>query len=303
MTERVLIIGCNGQVGRELIETSKSLGEVIAISRNSVPFSIDLLEHDTIRKVIRNFNPTIIINAAAYTSVDNAEQEIDLATKINSEAPGIIAEEAKLLDALFVHYSTDYVFDGTKNSPYEENDYPNPINVYGESKLSGEKLIQATHCRYLIFRTSWVYSPNGNNFVKSIIRLSNERDNLKIVDDQIGCPNSAHFIATTTVKVLQKYLKKYLSLNEKDMHELHGIYNLSISKSMSWYEFSKIIIHIGYERKRCKRINISPIPTSDYPTAAKRPQYSVLSNKKLFDKFKIHEMPWVFYLEKCIDSL
>lgn len=303
MTERVLIIGSNGQVGRELVEVSKDLGEVIAVSRNSVPVSIDLLNHDSIRNVIRKIKPTIIINAAAYTAVDDAEQEVALATKINSDAPGVIAEEAKLFDALLVHYSTDYVFDGTKNSPYEENDYPNPINEYGKSKLSGEKLIQAANCRYLIFRTSWVYSPNGNNFVKSIIRLSNERDELNIVDDQIGCPNSAHFIATTTAKVLEKYIQRCRDVEAKDTFELHGIYNLSSSKSMSWYEFSKKIICIGYERKRCKKTNISPIPSSDYPTAAKRPQYSVLSNKKLFDKFKIDEMPWVFYLEKCIDSI
>jgi dTDP-4-dehydrorhamnose reductase len=299
MKQHILVIGSNGQIGRELVEAAKCLGDVVAISRNSSPFKIELTQPETIRKVIQKINPTIIINAAAYTSVDDAEREAKLAMQINAEALGIIANEAKLIDATLIHYSTDYVFDGTKTTPYVENDVTNPISVYGKSKLAGEYLVLASECKFLIFRTSWVYASHGNNFVKSIIRLANERDQLNIVDDQIGCPNSADFIATATVKVLEKYIDAHGSQADK----YHGIYHLSTSNVMSWYEFSKNIINIGYEKRRCKNINVNPIPSSEYPTIAARPKYSVLSNKNLFEKFQVEEHPWKFYLEKCIDAL
>lgn len=299
MKQRILVIGSNGQIGRELVEAAKCLGNVVSISRNSSPYKIELVQPETIQKVIQKIKPTIIVNAAAYTAVDDAECEEKLAMKINADAPGIIAEEAKLIDATLVHYSTDYVFDGTKTTPYVENDVTNPINIYGKSKLAGENLVLTSGCKNLIFRTSWVYSNHGNNFVKSIIRLANERDQLNVVDDQIGCPNSANYIAVATVKSLENYI----DTDPDQANKYHGIYNLSSSKPMSWYEFAKNIINIGYEKGRCKNINVNPIPSSEYPTIAARPKYSVLSNKKLFEKFQIEENPWKFYLEKCIDAL
>jgi dTDP-4-dehydrorhamnose reductase len=299
MKQCILVIGSSGQIGRELVKAAKCLGKVVSISRNSSPFKIELSKPDTIREIIQKIKPTIIINAAAYTAVDDAEREVELAMRVNADAPGVIAEEAKLIDATLVHYSTDYVFDGTKTTPYVENDVTNPISVYGKSKLAGEKFVLDSRCKCLIFRTSWVYSHHGNNFVKSIIRLANERDQLNIVDDQIGCPNSADFIATTTVKMLAEYTDANGSLVDK----YHGIHNLSTSKSMSWYEFSKNIINIGYKKGRCKNIKVNPIPSSEYPTFAARPKYSVLSNQKIFKEFQIKEHPWEYYLEKCIDAL
>ena len=296
MNDTILIIGSNGQVGRELIHFAQRLGNVIATKRNDYKYPVDLEDLDSVRQIIRKIKPDIIINAAAYTAVDQAENDEMLALQINCTAPKTIAEEAKKIDSLLVHYSTDYVFDGKKEQAYTEDDKVNPINVYGTTKLAGENAIINSGCRYLIFRTSWVYSPYGNNFVKSIVSLANERDQLTIVNDQIGCPNSAYFIANTTVEVLLQY-------SQFEIKNLHGVYNLSTSETMSWYDFSQHIVRIGSELDRCKTVNIAPISSNEYKTLAERPKFSVLSNEKLYKNFNINEKPWMFYLEKCIDAI
>ncbi len=299
MNETILIIGSSGQVGRELSVLARQLGNVVTANRKDYKNPVDLENVDSVRNIIREIQPSIIINTAAYTAVDDAENEKVLAQLINSNAPKAMAEEAKIIDALLVHFSTDYVFDGNKEHAYTEEDETNPINIYGASKLSGERAIINSGCRYLIFRTSWVYSPYGSNFVKSIVRLANERDKLAIVDDQIGCPNSSYFIANTTVEVLTQYIQR----NKFEAMGLHGIYNLTTSSKMSWYDFSKHIVKIGCERKRCKSVEINPISSEEYKTTAVRPKFSVLSNKKLSKNFDVKEMPWRFYLEKCIDAI
>jgi dTDP-4-dehydrorhamnose reductase len=188
---RILLTGKNGQVGWELQRTLATLGEVVTLDRQD----LDLADPDSIRRVVREHKPNLIVNAAAYTAVDKAEEESDLAMVINGTAPGILAEEAKRLSAAIIHYSTDYVFDGSKNTPYTEEDAPNPLNVYGRTKLAGERAIQAVGAPYLILRTSWVYGMRGKNFLLTILRLARERNEIKVVNDQIGAPTWSRIIA------------------------------------------------------------------------------------------------------------
>ncbi|MBR8829985.1 MAG: dTDP-4-dehydrorhamnose reductase [Chroococcopsis gigantea SAG 12.99] len=264
MTQSILLIGANGQVGRELQPLLTSLGNLTSISREE----LDLTQSQKIRELIREIKPHYIINAAAYTAVDKAETESDLAFAINATAPGILAEEAKNLDATLIHISTDYVFDGTKNTPYLETDHTNPIGVYGKSKLAGEQSILETDANAIILRTAWVYGVHGKvNFVKTMLRLGKEREQLKVVVDQVGSPTWAADIATAITSLL---------------HSPGGIYHFTNSGVASWFDFAKAIFAeaklLGYPLAIREVI---PIITAEYPTPASRPAYSVLSDKKI----------------------
>jgi dTDP-4-dehydrorhamnose reductase len=289
---KILVTGCNGQVGFELARTLLPLGEIFAFSREQ----FDLMNLDSCRATIQTISPDVIINAAAYTAVDKAETERKTAFLINEKAVAVLAEEAKKLNALLIHYSTDYVFDGTKDAPYNEDDETNPLNVYGESKLAGEKAIQQSGADYLILRTTWVFASRGQNFVKSILRLAAEREELNIVADQIGAPTSARFIAETTTHILRQTQQER---NAKTFTS--AIYNLTNSGETSWHGFAEKIVELAKQQNiELKNRIINPIPTSAYPTPAKRPLNSRLSNQKLTQHFNLKMPSWETVLERCL---
>jgi len=293
---KILLTGCNGQVGWELGRALLPLGEVITNSRSQV----DLSDLDGLRCIVQKYSADVIVNAAAYTAVDKAETEKDLAFLINAEAPGVLAEEAKRTGALLVHYSTDYVFDGAKISAYAEDDVPNPANIYGQSKLAGEKAIQATGADYLILRTSWVYAARGHNFLKSILRLAAEREELNIVADQIGSPTWARLIAETTAHVLRQSL---LERHTGDFNS--GLYNLTSTGETSWHGFAQMIVDYARQQgnQTLKNRIINSIPTKDYPLPAKRPVNSRLSTDRLEQHFGLKMPAWDQALKLCMEDI
>ncbi|MCV6639360.1 dTDP-4-dehydrorhamnose reductase [Candidatus Albibeggiatoa sp. nov. NOAA] len=293
--KRILLIAPTGQVGWELLRCAQPLGTVIPVSRVTNAYGhVDLSNADSVRRIIQQIKPDIILNAAAYTAVDKAEEETELAFQVNGTAPAIMAEEAKKLNALLVHYSTDYVFDGESASPYTEEDKVNPMGAYGKTKLAGEEGIEAIGGEYLILRTAWVYGIRGKNFLLTMQRLANERDELRIVSDQIGAPTWSYMISQATVQVLSQLYSPQMS---KDRAQYSGIYHLTSGGQTSWYEFAKAII-----AREEKQPNVIPIPTAEYPTPAKRPAYSVLSNQKLQQTFGITVPEWDKTLELCLDA-
>jgi len=291
--KKILLISCTGQVGAELWRGLQPLGEVVPVDQHLTTVArLDLTNEKQIREVIQQVKPNIIVNAAAYTAVDKAEQDQQVAMAINATAPQILADLAKQTNALLVHYSTDYVFDGTKNAPYLETDTPNPLNMYGKSKLAGDQAIQASGCHHLIFRTSWVYGRYGQNFFLTIQRLAKEREELRIVADQIGSPTWSRLIADMTAQVLsQLYSPRF----QTDLSEISGIYNLTCGGQTNWCEFAQRI-----SERAPKPPRVIPIPTSDYPAPAKRPLYSVLSNQKLAQTFGLELPDWQAALNICL---
>jgi len=291
---KILLTGCNGQVGWELARTLLPLGEVVALNREQANFT-DL---EKLRATVQTIRPDVIVNAAAYTAVDKAESERELAFLINAEAVGVLAHEAKKLKALSIHYSTDYVFDGTKDAPYNEDDLPNPLNVYGESKLAGEQTIQASGADYLIFRTTWVFAERGQNFVNSILRLAAEREELNIVADQIGAPTWARFIAEATAHIVrQAEIERGAKIFES------GIFNLTSADETSWQGFAEKIVEIARQQNReLKNRAINPISTTAYPTPAKRPLNSRLSTTRLSERFKVKIPNWEKTLRLCLNA-
>jgi len=293
--KRILLIGPTGQVGWELRRCVQPLGQVFAVGRGHPEVAqayIDLADPDSIQSVIREVKPTIILNAAAYTAVDKAEQEPELAHTINGIAPGLLAEESRRLQALLIHYSTDYVFDGNHEQPYTETEVVNPLGVYGASKLAGEQAIAAVGGHYLILRTAWVYSLHSNNFLLTMQRLAKERDELKVVADQFGAPTWSRMIAEATALMIAQL---HSPLCHSDIEGLSGIYHLTNAGFTTWYEFAKAII-LQLE----KQPRVLPITTADYPTPAKRPVYSVLSNTKLHETFGLALPEWDKALEFCL---
>jgi dTDP-4-dehydrorhamnose reductase len=292
---RVLILGSAGQLGRQLQLSFSGAGEILTCGRDTV----DIADHEQMRKFVRSTAPNIILNAGAYTAVDRTESEPDLAMAVNARAPEVLAEEAIRLGALLVHYSTDYVFDGSKVGAWEEADTPNPLNVYGASKLAGEKAITRIGGRVLIFRTSWVYGAQGNNFLCTMLRLGRERDRLNIVDDQIGAPTTTIELANATRSIVDGVMDDRFG----DVERWAGIYHMTCGGSVSWCGFAKAI----FERARSLLLGrspiVNPIGTSEYPTPAKRPQNSVLSNAKLRDCFGIQLSGWESALDAAIDQL
>jgi len=291
---RILLTGKTGQVGFELQRTLAPLGAVIALDAEH----LDLASPDAIRKKVREIKPQIIVNAAAYTAVDRAESEPDLAMKLNGIAPGVLAEEAKRLDALMVHYSTDYVFDGTKDSPYIETDTPNPLSVYGRSKLAGDQAIQATGVPHYIFRTSWVYAARGQNFVRTMLRLGRERSELRIVDDQVGAPTWARFIAEATAQVLRQ-----LGDGHKAIGDRAGIYNLTATGAVSWYGFASAIFAEAKVQLGMTPPKLIPITTAEYPLPARRPANSRLDNSRFSVTFGLTPPPWDKMLKLCMKEI
>ena len=266
---RILLTGRNGQVGWELQKALAPLGELTALGRAE----LDLRDAGRIREAVRASNADAIVNAAAYTAVDKAESEREAAFAVNATAPGVLAEEAKRSGALLVHYSTDYVFDGAKPAPYVEEDEPNPINVYGASKLAGERAIVGSGCRYLILRTSWVYGPRGANFYLTMLRLARERPELRVVDDQEGAPTSSLAIARATAQLLRP--------------GAHGLYHLSAAGRTSWCGFARAILG-----RAGLATPVVAIRTEDYPAPAKRPRNSRLDCSRLRADFGVALAPW-----------
>lgn len=293
---KILLFGKNGQVGWELNRSLQALGEVIALGRDDADFA----NPESLREIVREMSPDVIVNAVAYTAVDKAEEEEALATTINADAPRVLAEEAKKINALIVHYSTDYVFDGSKDGAYVETDQPNPINAYGRTKLAGERAIQAAGCDYLIFRTSWVYAARGHNFLLTMLKLAQEREELSIVADQVGSPTSARLIAETTVICFQQAIKgKLVGVFSS------GLYHVTTSGSTSWFGFTKEIIRLANNGLNLPLMikDIKAIPTSDYPSPAARPINSLLSLTKLESVFNVEMPDWATILHLTIDDL
>jgi dTDP-4-dehydrorhamnose reductase len=295
MAGEILLLGKNGQVGWELQRSLAPLGKVIALGSAEC----DLAEPTQLRTIVHSVKPAVIVNAAAYTAVDKAENDADRARAINSVAPEILAEEALGLGALLVHYSTDYVFDGSKSDPYSEADFTSPLSVYGASKLAGEHAIQRVNCRHLIFRTSWVFAARGGNFAKTILRLARTRESLKIVGDQFGAPTSAELIADITAHCLYEAQKP-------QGQDTLGLYNLVSNGATSWHGYARFVLEFaakqGYELK-CHAEKIESIPTEGYPLPAKRPANSRLDTAKLKQQFGLYIPDWTYHVERMLTEL
>ena len=287
---KILLLGKNGQIGWELRRTLAPLGEVIAVGSREV----DLREVAALRRLVAETRPGLVVNAAAYTAVDKAESEPKLCQQINGAAPEILAEAAMKVRALLVHYSTDYVFDGAKGAPYVETDAPNPLGEYGRSKLAGDLAVQATEADHLIFRLCWVYGARGQNFMRTMQRLARERERLRVVGDQLGCPTWSRMIAETTALVL-KQVK-----SDPDRSAFNGVYHVAAGGFTSWHGFASRIIELmpAAERK-CRAVEA--ITTADYPTPAKRPAYSVLDCDKLQRTFGLRLPAWETSLKQVLD--
>jgi len=286
---RILLTGKTGQVGWELNRALSKIGTVSALDRNQM----DLSKPETLRTVIREVKPNIIINSAAYTAVDKAESEPELAMTVNGIAPGVIAREAKKIGAGMVHYSTDYVFDGKAMSPYVENDLACPLGVYGKSKLAGDNEIIQAGIPHIIFRTGWVYSLRGSNFLLTMQKLAQTKNEIKVVDDQRGSPTWSRSIAEGTAQILGQCFSK----SQKFSHS--GIFNMSCGGESSWFGFAKKILETSGLLKNTELI---PIPTTEYPTPAIRPKNTLLSNRKLKQTFH-YEMPyWQDALRDCLGN-
>jgi dTDP-4-dehydrorhamnose reductase len=295
---KFLLLGNTGQIGWELHRILPPLGQVIAMDFPEVDFN----NPESLRQVVKRNRPDILINAAAYTAVDQAERDPEKAMAINAVAPGILAQEAAALGAGFVHYSTDYVFDGTKRSPYTEEDTPNPLNVYGRTKLAGDLAVEAAGGAWLILRTSWVYGTRGSNFLLTMRRLARERTELRIVDDQVGNPTWCRSIAQATSDILVSILQSNESSPYEKLRKHNGIYNYSAQEEVSWYGFAKAILESDPQRSSHRVREIHPISTSEYPAVAKRPPYSVLSKEKIQRTFSIEISTWQDQLASCLST-
>ena len=294
----ILLLGKDGQVGWQLQRSLAPHGTVIACGRAEC----DLGNLDQLRALVRRHQPVVIVNASAYTAVDRAESEPDLAMLVNGEAPGVLAEEAARLSALLIHYSTDYVFSGSKAGPYVEGDATGPQSVYGRSKLAGEEAIRAAGCKSVIFRTSWVFGARGGNFVKTILRLAHEKESLDVVGDQIGAPTPAALIATVTGIVLAM-LRQGRALDG----ETQRLYHLCSGRPVSWHEFAMTIVELagampGFDL-RLKPAAIRAIASNEYPTAARRPLNSRLDCTRLEGDFGLQMPDWQPYLARMLQLL
>lgn len=295
---KILLLGKNGQVGWELQRALATLGEVVALDRNGADgLSGDLSEPESLRVTIRYYQPDVIVNAAAYTAVDHAEQQQELAELINAKAPRVLAEEAHRSGALLVHYSTDYVFDGSGEKPSAETDAPAPVNQYGAGKLAGEQAIQASGCRHLIFRTSWVYASRASNFLITMQRLIRSRGELSVVADQIGAPTSAELIADVTSVAIRRVLAE---------PALEGLYHLATAGETSWHGYAVFIAQ--WLEQKAVSISVEPsaikaISTTEYPTPAPRPLNSRLDTRKICDAFDVTLPPWQIGVGRALTEL
>lgn len=281
---KILLFGKGGQLGWELQRSLGPLGQVVALDFDSEDLCGDFTNLPGLAQAVRIVQPDVIVNAAAHTAVDKAESEPELARIINALAPSVLAEEAKKLDAWLIHYSTDYVFDGSGDRPWQEDDATAPLSVYGRTKRDGENLIALTDCKHLIFRTSWVYAARGGNFAKTMLKLASERDQLKIINDQIGAPTSAELLADITAHAIR--IARY-------QPELGGLYHCVAGGETNWFEYARLVFEQARLAGRTLSVSeVLPIPTSDYPTPASRPLNSRLNCDKLRKAFGLHLPDW-----------
>lgn len=294
---KILLLGKNGQVGWELQRALAPLGEVIACGREQA----DLENPDTLHSLIRNVAPQIVVNAAAYTAVDKAESEPESARKINTQAVATLAQACKQHNAWFIHYSTDYVFDGNKSEPYTETDLTAPQSIYGESKRDGENAITVSGCRHLIFRTSWVYAARVNNFARTMLRLAKERDELKVVCDQTGAPTSAELIADVTANCLYR-----LAFDTELTGRASGIYHLAADGETSWHGYAQYVVAEAKRQGmdlRTSADNVRAITTAEYPLPARRPANSCLDTQKIRNTFGLTLPGWQYHVKRLISEL
>lgn len=294
---RILIVGKNGQVGWELQRTLSTLGQCVAVDYPD----IDLVNADSIRKIVAEASPELIVNAAAYTAVDQAEDEFELAMKINATAQATMAEEAKRRGAVYITYSTDYVFDGSKKL-WTEEDKPNPLNAYGRTKLAGDEIVASVGGAYLIFRTSWVYGARGKNFLLSMLKLAKDKSELKVVGDQFGAPTWSRAIAEATAQAIAWGAGRKAGNVAGAIGEVAGLYGLTNAGETTWAGFAKEIFRI-YEAEGNKVPAVIDIPASEYPVKAKRPTNSVMSGAKLKKTFGIEMPDWKHSVAMVIDEL
>ena len=294
----ILLFGKNGQVGWELQRSLAPLGELIALDRHSQAHCGDMSDLDGIAKTVHDLKPDVIVNAAAYTAVDKAETEAELAHSINAEAPGVLAKAAQACGAWLVHYSTDYVFDGSGDQPWREADTVNPLIVYGKTKLAGEQAIQASGCLHLIFRTSWVYGARGNNFAKTMLRLAREREQLAVINDQIGAPTGAELIADVTAHAIRV---------ANHRNDVSGLYHLVAAGQTSWFEYAGYVFdfarRVGGESLKLPQSGLQAISTAQYPTPARRPLNSRLNTQKLESMFDLHLPAWQNGVERMLTEI
>lgn len=301
--ERILLTGKDGQVGWELQRSLSTLAPVVAVGRAE----LDLGDPNLIREIVRSVRPAVIVNAAAYTAVDRAEEEPELATAINSRAPKVLAEEARSLGALLVHYSTDYVFDGTKGTAYTEDDPTCPDNVYGRSKRQGEEAVEAAGGDHLIFRTSWVYGLRGQNFLRTMVRFFNDGRNLRVIDDQIGTPTWSRLLAEVTGQVLAG---RFFGAADRaaSVAAMRGLYHLGSTGETSWHGFAQAIVDRVVRNSGDPELaaqgnsRVTAIPSSEFPQAAKRPQRGVLSKELFQETFSCCLPGWEEQLDLCLEG-
>lgn len=280
----ILLLGPNGQVGWELQRSLAPLGHVAVLGRGDDELCGDLMQPDALLKSVRALRPDVIVNAAAYTSVDRAESEVEAARQVNALTPGLLAQEARQSGAWLVHFSTDYVFDGSGNLPHAEGDRTGPLNVYGQTKLEGEQRIAESGCRHLIFRTSWVYAARGGNFAKTMLRLASEREQLKIINDQTGAPTGAELLADVTAHALRVAAVR---------PDVSGLYHCTAGGATTWYDYARFVFEAAVTAGwTLKARNIAPVPTSAYPTPARRPLNSRLDTHRLRDVFGLELPDW-----------
>ena len=295
---RIMLFGKNGQVGWELRRTLAPLGEVDAVDYPEV----DFLDLAALRVFTLKAQPDLIVNAAAYTAVDQAESEPEVAMRVNGEAPGVLAEIARERGIGLVHFSTDYVFDGMKGEPYTEDDEPNPINVYGHTKLTGDRAIQESGCTHLILRTSWVYGTRGSNFFLTMLRLAREREEISVVNDQIGSPTWSRAIAEATAQILRCIREETGSTSVFSLGEAGGLYNTCSGGEASWLEFARAILEREQKENSQRSPKLVPISSKEYQSQAMRPGYSVLDTMKAERRFEIKIHTWQEQLESCWQS-
>lgn len=296
MNVRILLTGKNGQVGFELQRTLAPLGQVIAVDQAEC----NLADPKELRRIVEEIRPDIIANPAAYTAVDKAESEPDIAFAVNGMAPGVLGEEASRIGALVVHYCTDYVFDGVKQTYYTEGDIPNPQSVYGKSKLAGEQALRLSTEQHLILRTCWVFGSHGANFAKTMLKLAAERGTLNVVADQFGAPTSAALIADVTAQIIGQYQRS------SGNHFPYGLYHLAAAGETNWCDYAKYVIeaaHRAGKSLKLKSENIRPITTAEYPVPAPRPANSRLETRKLQETFGLRLPPWQEGLDHVLQQI
>lgn len=282
---KILVTGKNGQVGFELQRALAPLGEIVAVDQAEC----DLANAASVRELVRRIAPDVIVNPAAYTAVDKAESDQTVAFAVNAQAPGVLGEEAARLDALVVHYSTDYVFNGTKSGAYSETDQPDPQSVYGSTKLAGERTLAEANPRHLILRTSWVVGAHGGNFAKTMLRLAAERDQLSVVADQFGAPTSAALLADLTAQLIRQHQR------ERETPFPYGTYHVSASGETSWCDYARFVISEALASGKVLKAGpeaVLPLTTSQYPTPAKRPANSRLDTSRFHSTFRLRLPPW-----------